>query len=81
MLLTFTHNLVVALESGWILWLFMREVVLYLRTNGLGYWGLYCDPQHNLAIESDFRFYQSLFYLNKYHELFDTVILILRGNR
>lgn len=80
-LLTFTHNALVAFESGWILWMFGREVIKYVQTNGLGYWGLYCDPQHNFDGDSDFRFYQSLFYLNKYHELFDTVILILRGNK
>jgi len=79
--LTFVHNAVVAFESGYILWMFGKELVKYWATNGLGYWGLYCDPHHNLAAESNFRFYQSLFYLNKYHELFDTVILILRGNK
>jgi hypothetical protein len=78
-LLTFVHNALVAVESGYMLWLFGKEVVKYVWANG--YWALYCDPQHLLDGESDFRFYQSLFYLNKYHELFDTVILVLRGNR
>ncbi len=41
--------------------------------------GLYCDPHHLLDGETDLRFYQSLFYLGKFHELFDTVILVMRG--
>ena len=77
--LTFVHNALVAVESGWILYMFCNQVNVYVSKHG--YFNLYCDPNHILAVESDFRFYQSLFYLNKYHELFDTIILILRGNR
>ncbi len=76
--LTFVHNALVAIESLWMLIMFGNQVIRYVSTNG--YWALYCDPNHLLDGESDFRFYQSLFYLNKYHELFDTVILVLRGN-
>jgi len=77
--LTFVHNLIIFLETAWILYLFGGAMLRYVTQNGLGYWGLYCDPNHNLDAESDFRFFESLFYLNKYHELFDTVILVLRG--
>lgn len=78
-LLTVVHNALVALESLYMFWTLMREVFRYVTTNGLGYWGLYCDPHHLLDSDSDLRFYQSLFYLGKFHELFDTVVLVLRG--
>ena len=47
-LLTFVHNAVVCVESGYILFMFGREMFKYLETNSLGFWGLYCDPLHNL---------------------------------
>lgn len=77
--LTIVHNFLLMLESVYILVMHSREIFLFVRDNGLGYWGLYCDPHHLLDGDSDLRFYQSLFYLSKYHELFDTVIVVLRG--
>lgn len=75
---SFLHNGIVALESLYMFVMFTKQLYIYLGAGG-GYWQLYCDPSHRLDADGDYRFYASLFYLSKWHELFDTVLLVARG--
>ncbi|KAJ2824516.1 hypothetical protein IWW50_003294, partial [Coemansia erecta] len=70
------HNAVLAVYSAWAFWGVFPAFVYKIATQGL-HAGL-CDIDGSLWNTVLFK-HMYLFYLSKYYELFDTVIILLKG--
>ncbi|KAJ1857146.1 hypothetical protein LPJ73_002087 [Coemansia sp. RSA 2703] len=77
-LLTFVHNVVLAVYSGWTFMCVFPPFVNAIITKGW-FAGL-CDLDGSL-LNSVVFVHNYLFYLSKYYELLDTVIIILKGRK
>ncbi|KAJ1647900.1 hypothetical protein J3B02_005108 [Coemansia erecta] len=77
-MLTFVHNVVLAIYSGWTFVCVFPPFVQGIRSKGW-FEGL-CDTDGSL-LNSVLFVHNYLFYLSKYYELIDTLIIVLKGRK
>ncbi|KAJ1807671.1 hypothetical protein LPJ56_004865, partial [Coemansia sp. RSA 2599] len=77
-MLTFVHNVVLAIYSGWTFMNAFPPFVMGIINKGW-FEGL-CDLDGSL-LNSVLFVHNYLFYLSKYYELVDTLIIILKGRK
>eukprot|EP01091_Cochliopodium_minus_P006122 TRINITY_DN159_c0_g1_i1.p1 TRINITY_DN159_c0_g1~~TRINITY_DN159_c0_g1_i1.p1 ORF type:complete len:299 (+),score=29.13 TRINITY_DN159_c0_g1_i1:52-948(+) len=75
------HNIILTIESVFMFYGILKAIILtHIEFNG-DYWQWYCDPlrmfQHSLQYENT-RYWQRMYYYSKFHECFDTVLVVLR---
>ncbi|OZJ03148.1 hypothetical protein BZG36_03889 [Bifiguratus adelaidae] len=74
----FLHNLALAVYSGWT---FYHTFTVYRRNlKTMDFWTVWCDKSGDFWT-STLGLYGYYFYLSKYYEIVDTIIILLKGRK
>mmetsp|Transcript_4723 Transcript_4723/g.10091 ORF Transcript_4723/g.10091 Transcript_4723/m.10091 type:complete len:305 (-) Transcript_4723:51-965(-) len=77
--LVFFHNVLLCVFSAWV-W-FRTWHLVYSSIQAVGFMDTYCETERSILMSSGLALYITLFYLSKYYEFMDTLILIIKGKQ